>query len=98
MVAPLRDKKSLRCATVDLMFFFLGLEPDGCLVADQIRIRTKNLRKARVQASKRGSADFGLCPCKKKCSFFCDGEVFSLDRCLLMGATATGTWRVATYL
>jgi hypothetical protein len=50
MVASLRDKKSLRYATVDLIFSFLGLEPDGCLVADQFRIRTNNYRKARVQA------------------------------------------------
>jgi hypothetical protein len=29
MVAPLRDKKSLRYATVDLIFSFIGLDPDG---------------------------------------------------------------------
>ena len=27
-------------ATVDLIFSFIDLEPDGCLVADQFRIRT----------------------------------------------------------
>ena len=31
MGASLRDKKSLRYATVDLIFSFLGLEPDGSL-------------------------------------------------------------------
>jgi hypothetical protein len=40
----------LRYATVDLNFSSLGLEPDGCLVADQLRIRTNNYRKARAQA------------------------------------------------
>jgi hypothetical protein len=51
MDASLRDKKSLRYATVDFNFLSsLGLEPVGCLVADQFRIRTNNYRKARAQA------------------------------------------------
>jgi len=32
----------LRYATVGFIFFTIGLEPDGCLVADQLQIRTEN--------------------------------------------------------
>ena len=80
------ELKKLFAAQPSILFFsFFGLEPDGCLVADQIRIRTNNYRKTWVQASKRGSADFELCPCKKTV-LFCDGGVFFIDRGLLMGA------------
>ena len=33
---------SLHYATVDFTFFLIDLEPDGCLVADQLRLRTQN--------------------------------------------------------
>ena len=34
-------KKDGCSSIVDLIFSFIDLEPDGCLVADQLRIRTK---------------------------------------------------------
>jgi len=43
--------KNLFATQPSILFFSsLGLEPDGCLVADQLRIRTNNYRKARAQA------------------------------------------------
>jgi hypothetical protein len=44
--------------------------------------------KAREQTNKRVSFQTGDCPAKKDI-IFCNGEVFSLDRGLLMGAIKT---------
>ena len=77
MVAPLRDKKSLRYATVDLIFSFIDLEPDGCLVADQFRIRTNNFWNHGRRQRKGADPVSGWCPCKKKCTFLRWWSVFS---------------------
>jgi hypothetical protein len=74
-------------ATVDVRFFLIDLEPDGCLVAEQLRIRTKNLRNNGRRPQKGGWFRTGADPAKKS-EFFCDGVVFSLDRSLLMGASS----------
>ena len=86
MVASLRDKKSLRFATVDLIFSFIDLEPDGCLVADQFRIRTKTFEITGA-VNEKGLIQLWMMSLQKKTVLFCDGEVFSLDRGLLMGAS-----------
>ena len=85
MVASLRDKKSLRFATVDLIFSFIDLEPDGCLVADQFGIRTKTFEITGA-VNEMGLIQLWMMSLQKKTMLFCDGEVFSLDRGLLMGA------------
>jgi len=85
MVASLRDKKSLRFATVDLIFSFIDLEPDGCLVADQFGIRTKTFEITGA-VNEMGLIQLWMMFLQKKTVLFCDGEVFSLDRGLLMGA------------
>ena len=86
MAASLRDKKSLRYATVDLIFSFLGLEPDGCLVADQFRIRANKLSKNPGAGIEKGQCRYWSVSLQKKIVLFCDGGVFFLDRGLLMDA------------
>jgi len=44
------------------------------------------LLKSRAQAKKRGLSRYWMMSLQKKIVLFCDGEVFSLDRGLLMGA------------
>ena len=86
MVAPLRNKKSLRYATLDLIFFLpSALNLMGAWQQISLGSVPITIEKTRVQVSKRGSADLGLCPFKKNV-LFCNGEVFFLDRVLLMGA------------
>jgi len=70
-----------------LSFSFIDLEPDGCLVADQRKVHAKHL-KSRVQINKRGASALGGDPAKKLYSF-CDGQMFFIDRGLLMGAIMT---------
>ena len=81
-VSPLRNLR--------FYFFLNDLDPDGCLVADQLRACTKTLESTGADKQK------GLIPnwrltLQKKDIIFCDGEVFSLDRGLLMGAKITGS-------
>ena len=57
-----------------LAFSFADLEPDGCLVADQLKVHAKHL-KSRVQINKRGASVLGGDPAKKLYSF-CDGQMF----------------------
>ena len=64
--------------------FFTGLDPDGCLVADQRKVYATHL-KYREQRNQRGLFRTGWWPCKKL-HYFCDGQVFFIDRGLLMGA------------
>ena len=66
-------------------FSFTGLDPDGCLVADQRKVHTITIENSGADKQK------GLIPIwrltqQKKDIIFCDGEVFFLDRGLLMGA------------
>ena len=42
-VASLRDNEDLLATQPLILFFLNDLDPDGCLVADQLRIRTKTL-------------------------------------------------------
>ena len=39
MVAPFRDSEDLFTTQLSILIFLIGLEPDGCLVADQLKIR-----------------------------------------------------------
>jgi len=66
-------------------FSFTGLDPDGCLVADQLRACTKTLESTGADKQKSLIPNWRL-TLQKKDIIFCDGEVFSLDRGLLMGA------------
>jgi len=70
-------------ATVDISF--TDLDPDGCLVADQLRIRTKPLEKPGADKQKRFHL-LRIVTLQKKYIILCDGQVFFLDRGLLMGA------------
>ena len=80
-VSPLRDHQ----------FYFLNdLDPDGCLVADQLRACTKTLESTGADKQK-GLIPIWRLTLQKKDIIFCDGEVFSIDRGLLMGAKST-TW------
>jgi len=67
------------------MYSFISLDPDGCLVADQLRGRTKTLEKPGAEQPK-GHAPLWTTTLQKNILIFCDGEVFSLDSSLLMGA------------
>ena len=66
-------------------FSFTGLDPDGCLVADQLKVGAKTLEKPGSRESK-GSVSHWMLTLQKNSIIFWDGEVFSLDRSLLMGA------------
>jgi hypothetical protein len=56
-------------------FSFIDLEPDGCLVADQLKAdKQKGLHPRWVVTL------------QKKLYSFCDGQMFFIDRGLLMGA------------
>ena len=67
-----------------ILYFRTDLDPDGCLVADQLTVYAKHL-KYRVQRNQRGYFRAGWWPCKKL-YYFCDGLVFFIDKDLLMGA------------
>ena len=77
MVASLRDKKSLRFATVDLIFSFIDLEPDGCLVADQFRIRTKTFEITGA-VNEKGLIQLWMMSLQKKLYFFAMVKCFLL--------------------
>jgi len=80
------ELKKLFAAQLSILFFpSLGLEPDGCLVADQIRIRTKTIEKPGCRLRK-GAVPTLDCVPAKKIVLFCDVEVFFIDRGLLMDA------------
>jgi hypothetical protein len=64
------------------------LDPDGCLVADQLRIRTKTLESTGAD-NKKGLHSNWILTLQKNDIIFCDGEVFPLDRDLLMGTSIT---------
>jgi len=75
----------LRSATSDFIFFLNDLDPDGCLVADQLKVQTKILESTGAD-NKKGLLLNWVLTLQKKDIIFCVGEVFSLDRGLLMGA------------
>jgi len=79
-VSPLRNLR--------FYFFLNDLDPDGCLVADQLRACTKTLESTGADKQKSLIPNWRL-TLQKKDIIFCDGEVFSLDRGLLMGAKST---------
>jgi len=76
-ISPLRNLR--------FYFFLNDLDPDGCLVADQLRACTKTLESTGADKQKSLIPNWRL-TLQKKDIIFCDGEVFSLDRGLLMGA------------
>jgi hypothetical protein len=65
-------------------FSFIDLEPDGCLVADQLTSATSTFENPGV-GDQKVQIHSGFCSCKKLV-LFCDGQVFFIDRSLLMGA------------
>ena len=69
-------------ATVDVRFFLIDLEPDGCLVAEQLRIRTKNLWNNGRRPQKGADSVLELVLQKKvnflNMHFFAMGEYFFL--------------------
>ena len=77
-VSPLRNLR--------FYFFLNDLDPDGCLVADQLSACTKTLESTGADKQKSLIPNWRL-TLQKKDIIFCDGEVFSLDRGLLMGAS-----------
>jgi hypothetical protein len=82
----LRDPEGLFALQPPIFTFsFTGLDPDGCLVADRLRVRTKILEKPGAVTQK-GHGPLWMLTLQKKIIIFCDGEVFSIDRGLLMGA------------
>ena len=54
-----------------IIFFLTDLDPDGCLVADQLKVHAIHLRK-RVQINKRVTSALVGDPAKKH-YHFCDG-------------------------
>ena len=59
---------------------FAGLDPDGCLVADQLKVHTKHLKNW-LQVNKKGHFRAGWRPCKK------NDTIFAMDRCFLLTRT-----------
>jgi len=86
VVRKIRKVASLR--NLRFYFFLNDLDPDGCLVADQLRACTKTLESTGADKQKSLIPNWRL-TLQKKDIIFCDGEVFSLDRGLLMGAINT---------
>jgi hypothetical protein len=69
MVASLRNRR--------FYFFIIGLEPDGCLVADQLRIRTKKFEITGAGTEKRLTPLLEDVPAKKNVAFLRWRGVFS---------------------
>ena len=70
-----------------LAFSFIDLEPDGYLVADQLASATSTFENPGVVDQKVQVQLWVLF--LQKLILFCDGEVFFIDRGLLMGASIT---------
>ena len=88
-VASLRDNEDLLASQPSIFTFsFTDLDPDGCLVADQLRACTKTLESTGAD-NKKGFLLNWIQTLQKKDIIFCVGGVFSLDRGLLMGAIHT---------
>ncbi len=85
-VASLRDNEDLLASQPSIYTFsFTDLDPDGCLVADQLRACTKTLESTGAD-NKKGLLLNWILTLQKKDIIFCVGGVVSLDRGLLMGA------------
>ena len=84
--------RSLRCATV---LFYFSLWPWSWWVPGSRSVKDPhhNRLKFRVQATERGWLRAGGYR-SEKILFFCEGEVFFLDTCLLMGANSRKIRRV----
>ena len=70
-----------------LTFSFIDLEPDGCLVADQLASATRTFENPGAGDQKVQIQLWVLF--LQKLILFCDGELFFIDRGLLMGAMIT---------
>ena len=70
-----------------LAFSFADLEPDGCLVADRLASATSTFENPDAGNQKVRIRLWVLF--LQKLILFCDGEVFFIDRGLLMGANST---------
>jgi hypothetical protein len=62
------------------VFLRISLDPDGWLIADQSSIEKPDAGIGRSESFRVG------CSCKN--DSFCDGEVFFIDRSLLMGGNS----------
>ena len=60
----------------DSIFSFIDLEPDGCLVADQFRIRTKTFEITGA-VNEMGLIQLWMMSLQKKCTFLRWWSVFS---------------------
>ena len=69
----------------EISFSFADLEPDGCLVADQLASATSTFENPGAGDQKVQIRLWVLF--LQKLILFCDGEVFFIDRGLLMGAS-----------
>ncbi len=87
-VASLRDNEGLFATQPPILFFLNDLDPDGCQVADQRKVHTITIENSGADKQK-GLIPIWRLTLQKKDIIFCDGEVFSLDRGLLMGAKST---------
>lgn len=75
---PLMDQGRWIC-------IFISLDPDGCLVADQLKIWTTTVWKTGAGNEKELNPIWIFVSAKNG-FFFCDGLVFFIDTNLLMGA------------
>ena len=66
------------------MFSLFGLDPDGCLLADSLALHS-NFLEISGAGKNRTNAVLNFVTVKKGIPFS-DGEVFFVDRSLLMGA------------
>jgi len=64
-VAALRDNEGLSATQPPILFFLNDLDPDGCLVADQLRIRTKTLESTGAD-NKKGLLSIWILTLQKK--------------------------------
>ena len=86
-----RGRKEKSMVANRMVFFFLWPWSWWVPGSRSIRVRTKTLEKPGAVAQK-GHDPLWMLTLQKKIIIFCDGEVFSIDRGLLMGAIIT-TWR-----
>jgi len=75
--ASLRDNEGLLATQPPILFFLNGLDPDGCLVADQRKVHTITIENSGADKQK------GLIPnwrltLQKKTSFF------AMEKCFLL--------------
>ena len=61
----------------DFIFFLNDLDPDGCLVADQLKVQAKILESTGADNKKGSSSELGTDPAKKRHHFLRWRSIFS---------------------